>query len=77
MSVSLPEGKDNHKFQRLLLENYKIQVKVLPNDSVVQRGIRVAPHFYTKDEELELTVREIANILESKAYEQHSAVSAH
>ena len=40
-------------------------------------GIRVAPHFYTKDEELELTVREIANILESKAYEQHSAVSAH
>ena len=40
-------------------------------------GIRVAPHFYSKDEELELTVREIKSILETKAYEQHSAVSAH
>jgi kynureninase len=40
-------------------------------------GIRVAPHFYSKDEELELTVREIKTILETKAYEQHSAVSAH
>jgi kynureninase len=39
-------------------------------------GIRVAPHFYSKDEELELTVREIQKILESKAYEQHAA-SAH
>jgi kynureninase len=40
-------------------------------------GIRVAPHFYTKDEELELTVREIKKILETKAYEQHTAVMAH
>jgi kynureninase len=40
-------------------------------------GIRVAPHFYSRDEELELTVREITAILETKAYEQHSAVSAH
>lgn len=39
-------------------------------------GIRVAPHFYSKDEELELTVREIQKILETKAYEQHAA-SAH
>src|SRR5215813_5661903 len=39
-------------------------------------GIRVAPHFYTKDEELELTVREIRKILDTKAYEQHAA-SAH
>src|SRR6185436_17596385 len=35
-------------------------------------GIRVAPHFYSKDEELELTVREIKTILETKAYEQHT-----
>lgn len=34
-------------------------------------GIRIAPHFYTKDEELEITVREIENILDTKAYEQH------
>lgn len=40
-------------------------------------GIRVAPHFYTKDEELELIVREIKTILETKAYEQHSAALAH
>ncbi|HLG13631.1 MAG TPA: aminotransferase class V-fold PLP-dependent enzyme [Blastocatellia bacterium] len=40
-------------------------------------GIRVAPHFYSKDEELELTVREIRTILETKAYEQHSAALAH
>jgi len=40
-------------------------------------GIRVAPHFYSKDEELELTVREIKTILETKAYEQHTVVSAH
>ena len=26
-------------------------------------GIRVAPHFYTKDEELELTIREIGHIV--------------
>jgi kynureninase len=40
-------------------------------------GIRVAPHFYTKDEELDLTIREIKTILETKAYEQHSAALAH
>lgn len=40
-------------------------------------GIRVAPHFYSKDEELDLTVREIQKILETKAYEQHSAALAH
>lgn len=40
-------------------------------------GIRVAPHFYSKDEELELTIKEIKRILETKAYEQHSAALAH
>lgn len=30
-------------------------------------GIRVSPHFYSTDEELELTVREIEKILEAKA----------
>jgi kynureninase len=34
-------------------------------------GIRIAPHFYTKDEELDLTLNEIQKILESKAYEVH------
>lgn len=40
-------------------------------------GIRIAPHFYSKDEELDLIVREIKTILETKAYEQHTAASAH
>lgn len=39
-------------------------------------GIRVAPHFYSKDEELELIIREIQKILDTRAYEQHAA-SAH
>jgi kynureninase len=34
-------------------------------------GIRIAPHFYTKDEELEITVSAIKTILETKAYEKH------
>lgn len=40
-------------------------------------GIRIAPHFYTKDEELELTIREIKTILETGAFKQHNAVVAH
>jgi kynureninase len=40
-------------------------------------GIRVAPHFYTKDEELDLTINEIKKILETRAYEQHGAATSH
>lgn len=34
-------------------------------------GVRVSPHFYTKDEEIDLTIGEIASILETRAYETH------
>lgn len=34
-------------------------------------GIRIAPHFYTQDEELDITISEIRNILDTKAYEKH------
>ncbi len=34
-------------------------------------GIRVSPHFYTTDEEVERTVAEIAQILETRAYAKH------
>jgi kynureninase len=34
-------------------------------------GIRVAPHFYTKDEELDITIDTIKNIVETRAYEAH------
>ena len=36
-------------------------------------GIRVSPHFYTTDEELEHTVAQIAEILETNAYAPHLA----
>jgi kynureninase len=59
----------------------QVTAELLRRDFLVDHrpgaGIRVAPHFYSKDEELELTVREIRQILETGAYEQHTAVSAH
>lgn len=36
-------------------------------------GIRVAPHFYTKDEEIDITIDAIKQILETRAYETHLA----
>ncbi len=38
-------------------------------------GIRIGPHFFTTDEELEVIVGEIRNILETKAYEKHLSAS--
>jgi kynureninase len=34
-------------------------------------GIRIAPHFYTRDDELEITIREIRDILDTEAYAKH------
>jgi kynureninase len=34
-------------------------------------GIRIAPHFYTSDDEIDATMQAIHTILETKAYEQH------
>ena len=34
-------------------------------------GIRISPHYYTKDEELELTVEEIKHIIDTGAYKKH------
>lgn len=39
-------------------------------------GIRISPHFYTTDEELEIVVREIENILNTRAYAAHENASA-
>lgn len=36
-----------------------------------QAGIRISPHFYSSDEEIELTIREIDDILRTKAYERY------
>jgi kynureninase len=45
-------------------------------DSRPGAGIRIAPHFYTKDEELEISMREIKNILDTRAYKKHLAGEA-
>ncbi len=39
-------------------------------------GVRVSPHFYTKDEELEHVVREMRDILDTRAYAAHEAAGA-
>jgi kynureninase len=39
-------------------------------------GIRISPHFYTTDEELNLVIQEMKNIRESNAYQQHETAGA-
>jgi kynureninase len=39
-------------------------------------GIRISPHFYTKDEELDTVVREMRRIIDTRAYAAHEAASA-
>ncbi len=39
-------------------------------------GIRISPHFYTKDEELEHVVKEMRAILDTRAYAAHEAAGA-
>ena len=39
-------------------------------------GIRISPHFYTEDEELEIVIREIRRIIDTRAYAEHEAASA-
>ena len=39
-------------------------------------GIRISPHFYTKDEELDIVIREMRDILDTRAYAAHEAAGA-
>src|ERR671920_1438284 len=39
-------------------------------------GVRVSPHFYTKDEELELIIREMKTIRDTRAYADHETAGA-
>ena len=39
-------------------------------------GVRISPHFYTSDEELELVVREMKNIRDTRAYAIHETAGA-
>jgi selenocysteine lyase/cysteine desulfurase len=37
-------------------------------------GIRLSPHFYNRDEEIDFALEQIAEILASRAWERHAAV---
>ena len=39
-------------------------------------GVRISPHFYTSDEEIELVVREMKDIRDTRAYAVHEAAGA-
>jgi kynureninase len=39
-------------------------------------GLRISPHFYTKDEELEHVIREMRRIIDTRAYAAHEAAGA-
>ncbi|HEX8136286.1 MAG TPA: aminotransferase class V-fold PLP-dependent enzyme [Pyrinomonadaceae bacterium] len=39
-------------------------------------GVRISPHFYTTDEELDLVIREMKTIRETRAYTAHEAAGA-
>ncbi len=39
-------------------------------------GVRISPHFYTKDEELELIIEEMKSIRDSHAYAKHETAGA-
>jgi kynureninase len=39
-------------------------------------GIRISPHFYTTDDELELVIKELKKIAETESYREHEAAGA-
>ena len=39
-------------------------------------GVRISPHFYTTDEELELIISEMKTIRDTRAYAKHEAAGA-
>ncbi|MGH9969189.1 MAG: aminotransferase class V-fold PLP-dependent enzyme [Pyrinomonadaceae bacterium] len=39
-------------------------------------GVRISPHFYTTDDELELIIREMKSIRDTRAYAKHEAAGA-
>lgn len=39
-------------------------------------GVRISPHFYTSDEELELVIREMKSIRDTRAYAKHEVAGA-
>ena len=42
-----------------------------------QAGVRLSPHFYNREEECDLAMTQIADILETRAWEKHTAALSH
>ncbi len=60
---------------------YAVSRELLRRDFIVDyrpgAGIRISPHFYTRDDELEAVIREIRTIQDSHAYERHLGPKSH
>jgi kynureninase len=67
VAIDVPNGYDVTK--ELLRRDFLVDFRP-------RAGIRVAPHFYSKDEELDLTVREIRKIMATGAQNQPGRASA-
>jgi kynureninase len=54
---------------------YEVSLELLRRDFLVDfrpgAGIRVSPHFYTSDEELQAVIHEMRRIIDTRAYERH------
>ena len=58
-------------------EAYAVSRELLARSIVIDyregAGIRIAPHFYNSDDEIRLTMRTIAEILDDGSWRQHIA----
>ncbi|MBI1804670.1 MAG: aminotransferase class V-fold PLP-dependent enzyme [Ignavibacteria bacterium] len=72
----LVSGRRGGTVSVMLPHAYEVSRELLARDILVDfregAGIRLAPHFYTTDDEVVSTIGEMRNILESGAYRKHS-----
>lgn len=68
VAIDVPHG---YELSRLLLER-DILVDYRP-----KAGIRISPHFYSADEELDYTLGEIKKMLDARAYEKYPGTASH
>jgi kynureninase len=63
VAVDVPHGYEvtQHRLSRDILVDYRVGA-----------GIRIAPHFFTRDEEIEMVVAEIATALETESWQRFS-----
>jgi kynureninase len=57
---------------------YEVSRELLAREILIdyrpKAGIRVSPHFYNSDEECDFTIAQLADVLETRAWEKHVAV---